>query len=209
MGPGVWKFNTSLLQDTDYHTLVTSFWQTYDHPDFVSQLNWWDQKKFYLREITRSFSKAKAVRERNRKTLLNKQLRELQRLFEAGDQAAFSKLCAVQQELHGIALNEGQVRARCQWAEEGGTSSSFVLNLTSKQHAKASKPSIRDPDTALIMIHLRSLVSSGLIVHLFLLHSCAILMLRMRCYINLLAVSVKLSVMTVKAALSSRSVSML
>ena len=73
-GPGVWKFNTSLLQDTDYHELVTSFWETlFDHPDFACQLVWWDQGKFYLREITCSFSKAKAVRECSRKTL-NKQL---------------------------------------------------------------------------------------------------------------------------------------
>ena len=101
-GPGVWKFNTSLLQDPDYNTLVTSFWAFWqtlsDHPDFASQLDWWDQGKFYLREITCSFSKAKAVRERNRKTFLNKQLRELQRLFEAGDHAAFCQLCAVQQD---------------------------------------------------------------------------------------------------------------
>ena len=156
-GPGVWKFNTSLLQDSDYHDLVTSFWAFWqtmsDHPDFASQLDWWDQGKFYLRDITRSFSKAKAVRARSKKTLLNKQLRELQRLFEAGDHAAFSKLCAVQQELRGIALHEArgaQVRARCQWAEEGETSSSFFLNLASHHHAKASMPSIRDPDTGMV-----------------------------------------------------------
>ena len=39
--PGLWKFNTFLLQDTDYNSLVTSFWQTLsDHPDFGSQLDW-------------------------------------------------------------------------------------------------------------------------------------------------------------------------
>ena len=153
-GPGVWKFNTSLLQDTDYCNLVTSFWSFWqtmsNHSDFASQLDWWDQGKFYLREITRSFSQAKAVRERRRKTFLHRQLRELQSLFEAGDAAAFSQLCTVQQELRGIALHEArgaQVRARCQWAEEGETSSSFFLNLASKHHAKASMPSIRDPDT--------------------------------------------------------------
>ena len=153
-GPGVWKFNTSLLQDTDYHELVTSFWQTMsDHPDFASQLDWWDQGKFYLREITRSLSTAKAVRQHSRKTFLNRQLRELQSLFEAGDAYAFSKLCTVQQELRGIALHEAQgmqVHARCQWAVEGETTSSFFLNLASTHHAKASMPSIRDPDTGMV-----------------------------------------------------------
>jgi hypothetical protein len=27
-GPGVWKFNTSLLEDTNYRSLVRSFWST-------------------------------------------------------------------------------------------------------------------------------------------------------------------------------------
>ena len=40
-----------------------------------------------------------------------------------------------------------QVRARCQWAEEGETSSSFFLNLATKRHAKQVMHSIRDPDT--------------------------------------------------------------
>ena len=125
-----------------------------DHSDFASQVDWWDQGKFYLREITCSFLQgAKAVQARSRKTHLNKQLRELQRLFEAGDQAAFSQLCAVQQKLRGIILHEvrgAQVRARCQWAEEGETSSSFFLNLASTHHAKASMSSIRDPDTGMV-----------------------------------------------------------
>ena len=112
-GPGVWKFNTSLLQDQEYHNLVTSFWSFWttikNHQDFGSQLDWWDQGKFYLGEVTRSYSQAKAVRERSCKAFLNRQLRDLQNLFEAGDQSAFTQLCAVQQELHGIAMHEARV----------------------------------------------------------------------------------------------------
>ena len=58
-GPGVWKFNTSLLQDPEYVLLVKSFWSfwdTYkDNEDFESLLDWWDQDKFYLREVTKSY----------------------------------------------------------------------------------------------------------------------------------------------------------
>ena len=42
-GPGVWKFNTSLLTDPLYINLVNSFWsfwQTYENnPDFASVLD--------------------------------------------------------------------------------------------------------------------------------------------------------------------------
>ena len=84
-GPGVWKFNTSLLQDPEYVSLVKSFWSfwdTYkDHEDFASLLDWWDQGKFYLREVTRSYSKSKAAQQRSNKASLLKRMRELQALF--------------------------------------------------------------------------------------------------------------------------------
>ena len=157
MGPGVWKFNTSLLTDPSYVSLVNSFWsfwQTYqDHPDFHSVLDWWDQGKFYLREFTQTFSKSKAADKRSRKSHLTCQLHTLQLLFESGDRTAFTELCAVQQELRSIALHEAkgaQVRTRYQWAEEGETSSSFFLNLESKRRSQETMLSIRDPATGIV-----------------------------------------------------------
>ena len=154
-GPGVWKFNTSLLDDEKYCSLVTSFWSFwqshYSAETFSSILDWWDQGKFYLREVTRSYSRSVAMDRRHHKSFLSRQMHQLQRLFEAGDKSAFLKLCEVQEELRGIALHEAkgaQVRARCQWAEEGETSSSFFLNLATKRHAKQVMHSIRDPDTS-------------------------------------------------------------
>ena len=72
-GPGVWKFNTSLLKDPEYVSLVSS-----------------------------------------RKTSLTRQMHQLKRAFDQGDQTAFGKLCEVQQELRGIALHEGH-----RWALNG------------------------------------------------------------------------------------------
>ena len=157
MGPGVWKFNTSLLTDPSYVSLVNSFWsfwqQHQDHPDFHSVLDWWDQGKFYLRELTQTYSKSKAADQRSRKSYLTRQLHTLQSLFESGDRTAFAKLCEVQQELRSIALHEAkgaQVRTRCQWAEEGETSSSFFLNLETKRRSQKTMLSIRDPATGIV-----------------------------------------------------------
>ena len=88
----------------------------------MSLLDWWDQGKFYLREVTRSYFKSNAAQQRSNKASLLKRMRELQALFEAGDQASFAALCQVQQELCRIALHEAggaHVHARCQWAEKG------------------------------------------------------------------------------------------
>ncbi len=153
-GPGVWKFNTSLLDDANYCSLVASFWSFwqsyYSAGTFSSILDWWDQGKFYLRQVTRTYSRSVAMDRRKQKSVLTREMHKLQRLFKAGDSLAFSTLCEVQEELRGIALHQAkgaQVRARCKWAEEGETSSSFFLNLATKRHAKQVMHSIRDPDT--------------------------------------------------------------
>ena len=77
----------------------------------------------------------------------------LKETFDQGDRTAFTRLCAVQRELRDIALYEAkgaQVRARCQWADEGETSSSYFLNLESKHHARQTMYSIRDAATGLV-----------------------------------------------------------
>ncbi len=111
-GPGVWKFNTSLLDDANYCSLVASFWSFwqsyYSAESFSSILDWWDQGKFYLREVTRSYSRSVAMDRRHHKSFLTREMHKLQRLFEAGDSLAFSKLCEVQEELRGIALHEAK-----------------------------------------------------------------------------------------------------
>ena len=116
-------------------------------------MDWWDQGKFYLQELTQTYSKSKAADQRSHKSHLTRQLHTLQSLFESGDRTAFTKLCAVQQELHSIALHEAkgaQVCTRCQWAKEGKTSSSLFLNLKSKRRSQKTMLSIRDPATGIV-----------------------------------------------------------
>ena len=155
--PGVWKFNVSLLEDTDYLSLVRSFWSFWktqeDYSLFSSPLDWWDQGKFYLREVTRCFARTRATEQSRQKLHLNKRLKQLQQLFDSGDSSAFSELGAIQEELRGIHLRvarASQVCSRCRWAEEGETSLAFFLSLEKKRRAKQSITSIRDPDSGLI-----------------------------------------------------------
>ena len=97
------SLNTSLLDDANYCSLVASFWSFwqsyYSAESFSSILDWWDQGKFYLREVTRSYSRSVAMDRRHHKSFLTREMHKLQRLFEAGDSLAFSKLCEVQEEL--------------------------------------------------------------------------------------------------------------
>lgn len=151
-GPGVWKFNVSLLDQPNYRSLVKSFWTFWRtrKETFTSLCDWWDQGKFFLREITRCYARSLANERSAYKQELLRKLRQLQRLFDHGDQSAFSHLCNIQEELRAVHLREArasQIRSRSQWAEEGERSSSFFLNLENKHRAKQSITSVRDPST--------------------------------------------------------------
>ena len=157
-GTGVWKFNTSsLLYNPEYCALVRFFWVFWKTQEtsstFSSPLDWWDQGKFFLQEVTRCSAHARAAEKSKTKPDLEWQLKHLQHLFDASDSSTFSQLCTVQEELRAIHLREAkasQVCARCRWAEEGETSSSSFLSLEKKHWAKQAITSIRDPDTGLI-----------------------------------------------------------
>ncbi len=163
-GPGVWKLNTSLLDDLEYCSLIRSFWAFWKTQEtsstdssspsiFASPLDWWDQGKFYLCKVTRIFARARTAEPSKLKLDLERRLRVLQGLFDSGDSSAFSELCAIQEELRAIHLREAkasQVRSRCRWAEEGETSSSFFVSLEKKHRAKQAITSIHDPESGVI-----------------------------------------------------------
>ena len=119
-GLGVWKFNVSLLDSLEYCALVRSFWKTQENSSsFSSPLHLWDQGKFFLREITCCFARARAAEQSRTKLDLQRQLKHLQHLFDAGDSSF--QLCAVQEELCAIHLREAkasQVCARCRWPKK-------------------------------------------------------------------------------------------
>jgi hypothetical protein len=52
-GPGVWKFNTSLLEDEVFTARIRDFWRSWqDQRDSFPFLDmWWDAGKDWLRKI--------------------------------------------------------------------------------------------------------------------------------------------------------------
>ena len=150
------SFNTGDIfssRSGDYCSLVRSFctfWKTQKDPSLVSLLDWWDKGKFYLRKVTRGFARARPAEQAHQNRALNKQLKQLQRLFDAGDSSAFAGLCSIQEKLRAIHLHEARyspVGARCRWEEEGETSSAFFRSLEKKHRTKQLVSSIRDPDS--------------------------------------------------------------
>ena len=63
-GPGVWKLNTSILDDAEYVVLISTFWGRWRQAQggYPSLVKWWDAGKSRIKGITIAYSSQKAQR---------------------------------------------------------------------------------------------------------------------------------------------------
>jgi hypothetical protein len=141
-GPGVWKFNNSLLDDPSIVTSSRPFGLSSKVGRvLMSSPPCWIGGTRASTICERSLVLFRGLRLRldgRRKFSLTRQMHNLQHLFEVGDSSSFAQLCQVQEDLRAIALHEArgaQTRARCQWALEGESSSSYFFGLEAKHQA--------------------------------------------------------------------------
>ena len=133
-GPGVWKFNNSLLEDRVYCALITDLVEqhlSFRHV-FISVKEFWESLKEVLRNRTINFCKAKRRELPCERVCITNRLIKLKSRLVNGDlsvkPAIFeleSALNAVfRQELDGI-----KICSRAKWIEEGEKPSSFFFKL--------------------------------------------------------------------------------
>ena len=121
--------------------------------DFSSPLEWWDMGKFYLRELSCSFCKAKAMAASQTKHSLTRRFNQLQRQMDADNSSVFSEFCQIQEDLRAQELRASQAaqfRARTQWVEEEEVSSSYVFSLERKHQQKKVMSGIIDPSSGTV-----------------------------------------------------------
>ena len=119
--------------------------------------------KFYLRELSRSYCKSKAMAASATKRNLARRLNHLRRLMDAGISSVFLELCRIQEDLrahelraHELRAHElraaqaAQVRTPTQWVEEGEVSPSYFFSLESKRQRKKTMSGIADPSSGTI-----------------------------------------------------------
>ena len=70
-GPGLWKLNISVLQDSAYIKLITDFWFTWrrSQNDFPSLSDWWELGKHKIKELTINYCSKKAKERRAERAL--------------------------------------------------------------------------------------------------------------------------------------------
>ena len=130
-GPGVWKLNTSILQDEALSADVREFWLSWqkEKATFPSLAVWWDAGKARLKSLLRQYSRNKAMSRRDRVRSLEAELLQLHSREASGEQVShLIKDVETQLEVEHLHRAEGaRICAREQWAEEGETSSAYFL----------------------------------------------------------------------------------
>jgi len=141
-GPGVWKFNNSLLQDEFF---CSSVFDLIDHflqvrSSFPSDIVMWDRLKMEIRFFAINYSREKWRQFSREKISMINRLSFLKRQLASGNPAVKSEILnleSVLKQFYDRQLDGSKIRSRAKWLEEGETPSRFFLRLENERHAKS------------------------------------------------------------------------
>lgn len=133
-GRSFWKFNSSLIYDKSYVSLVkdsTREFLSNNDSCTVNPCLLWDTYKAFIRGVTIQYS-AKVTRQRKqRSVVLETQINSMLSNFTPSVEEA-SQLRRVQTEYDELCLQTtkgAMLRSKCKWAEHGEKSNKYFLNL--------------------------------------------------------------------------------
>lgn len=136
-GPGVWKLNTSLLQDEYFTHEIRSFlrsWRT-QRPKYNNMADWWDAGKIKIKSIAVKHSVRKAKSAKKKEKELLSQLSKLTQKPKP-DVQAIDKLKDEIRQLTDKRLQGARIRSRAAWAEKGEKSTGFFFSLERKKQPR-------------------------------------------------------------------------
>ena len=134
-GPSYWKFNNSLLKDTQYtdqiNKTIIDFSQCHNHLNPHAK---WELCKIKIQEASLSYSKQKQLNKRNKAKEIQEKLTHMESklAMDAGNTELKTEIVRLKTELelHNFASAQGaQVRARIKFIEEGEKNTAYFLRL--------------------------------------------------------------------------------
>jgi len=154
-GPGLWKLNTSILEEAEYVKLITDLWLPWraSIPRFPSLAKWWEKGKSLIKGASiRYCCDRSAARLRNR-DLLVRLSDHLKAKIDAGSVSCLAPYHGVLSQLAKFDLDAAkgaQVRSRIRWVEEGETSSAYFFGLEKKNAADRWISALRESDGSIV-----------------------------------------------------------
>ena len=155
LGPGLWKMNTSILTEIEYQDKIKCAledWKT-KKDNFPSLAEWWDEGKYEIGRLTKSFCFARKRKIKQKKNNLYKQLRNANKKAQLTGDTKFKELAKrISADIKSIETYEAngtKIRAKAQWTEEGEKVTKYFCNLEKKN----------DGETALCVLSKTHMVS--------------------------------------------------
>lgn len=141
-GPGLWKFNNSLLDDPDFCDYVRSRIADLSSSIscFQSILLWWDFFKESIKSDCISFASNKRTELSRERVVLTNRLIDCKRCLVQGDLSVRSEIISLEAQLAALIRTEIEgvkLRSRTRWLEEGEKPTRFFFKL---EQERAEKP---------------------------------------------------------------------
>ena len=121
-GPGIWKFNASLLRDSGFNDLISSriseLAEAID--SFADARKWWGFYKNSLKAEIVAFSKEKRIRASHSRVVLTNRLIPLNQRLASGDNSVKAEIASLELELKllvSVELEGSKIRSRSRWFE--------------------------------------------------------------------------------------------
>ena len=143
-GPGLWKFNNTLLEDESYKDLIEFYYPQIlnKYSEVTDKQLLWELIKMELRAKTIKFSKQKRFSLRNKEEALQNELQELDHKIcnsDAFDQEILEKYEAAKEEvkhIHEVRGKEAMFRSKMKWFEQGEKPTKYFFNLEKNNYEK-------------------------------------------------------------------------
>ena len=153
LGPGYWKFNSSLLTQNDYCEEIRQIIQDTILEKNNSCMSWrdtWELCKIRIKEYSIQFSKNKKNKEDN-VTLLENRLQKLsEKMFDKDNEKIegiideHEKITEQLEKIYKAKCQGSIIRSRVKWFEEGEKNSKYFMSLEKKNLDKSSILLLRD-----------------------------------------------------------------
>ena len=141
-GPSYWKFNSSLLNDEEYVSMITSQYPIWlaEFADVIGKRIFWDLIKYRIRQVTIRYRKSKSKKRKARLAEAEEKVKNCEMKYTAlPSEDTSTELERSKQEyesLYDYIIQGKIIRSKATWYEKGEKNSKFFLNLESNRSGK-------------------------------------------------------------------------
>ena len=135
-GPGLWKLNASILENSKYKEIISTFWCTWKREidKFESKRQWWDLTKRKIKAISIDFCKEQSKKYARIKNI-EIEIQKLKNKTNYETMPIFNKLSNEINEYYNMQANAARIRSKANFIEKNEKSSKYFFSLE-KQRGK-------------------------------------------------------------------------